>query len=184
MRHPRVLDRDQALLLVIDVQEAFRKVLPDFGDLTESISKLVRGCHILNVPVVVTEQYPRGLGRTVPELTDHLGEHKIYEKECFSSCGVEDLMNYLAHKRSRQIIVCGIEAHVCVNQTSHDLLHKGYSVHLITDAITSRSPRNKEVGIQKILSAGAVPSSVELALFEMLVESGTEAFKSVQKLVK
>lgn len=184
MRHPRVLDREQALLLVIDVQEAFRRVLPDFGDLTDNISILIRASHILKIPVVVTEQYPKGLGSTVAELVEHLGDHKSFEKDCFSACGVEDLMTYIAQKKAKQIIVCGIEAHVCVNQTAHDLLHMGYSVHLITDAITSRSPANKEVGIQKILSAGAVPSSVEIALFEMLVQSGTDTFKAVQKLVK
>ncbi len=98
--------------------------------------------------------------------------------------GVDNLMNWLKASGRKQVILSGIETHVCVNQTAHDLLHNGYQVHLITDAVQSRIPHNKVVGIEKIVGSGAVPSSVECALFEMLVESGTDAFKAVQKLVK
>lgn len=184
MRHSRILNRDEAVLFIIDVQESFRKVLADFDGLTKSISILIEAAKILDIPVVVTEQYPRGLGRTVEELTQCIAEHQLFEKNCFSSAAIPELMDWLKQSGKRQVILCGIETHVCVNQTAHDLLHHGYDVHLITDAVASRIPSNKSIGIQKIVGSGGVPSSVETALFEMLVEAGTERFKAIQKLVK
>jgi len=187
MRHPRLLNREDAVLLVVDVQEAFVRVMPGLPDLGGKIAVLVEGAGILGVPVVVTEQYPRGLGSTIEPVKNALEKlhgHSLFEKDCFSCCGATDFTGWLDGSGRRQVIVCGIEAHVCVNQTCHDLIHRGYSVHLVTDAVESRIPDNKRVGIEKIIGAGAVPSSVEMALFEMLVQSGTEEFKAVQKLVK
>lgn len=183
-RNPKILNRDAAVLFIIDVQESFRKVLPDFGELTKNISILIQAMKILDVPIVVTEQYPRGLGRTVSELSDVLGKHVLFEKNCFSSAGIPELMDWLKASGKEQIILTGIETHVCVNQTALDLLWKKYQVHLVTDAVSSRVLPNKLLGIEKIVSGGAVPTSVEMALFEMLVESGTDKFKAVQKLVK
>ncbi|MBX9671185.1 MAG: isochorismatase family protein [Candidatus Obscuribacterales bacterium] len=184
MRHPRILNSSEAVLFIIDVQESFRKVLSDFNELTKSISILIEAAKILEVPVVVTEQYPRGLGKTVEELSNCLGSHEYFEKSCFSALGEESLNKWLSGCGRTQILLSGIETHVCVNQTAHDLIFRGFDVHLITDAVTSRIPLNKTLGIQKIVGSGAVPSSVETALFEMLVESGTEKFRLVQKLVK
>lgn len=183
-RNPRILDRDEAVLFIIDVQESFRKVLPDFSELTKNISILIEAMKILDVPIVVTEQYPRGLGHTVEELSGVLGKHELFEKNCFSSYGIPALSNWLKESRKTQVILAGIETHVCVNQTAHDLLWNNFQVHLVTDAVSSRIPANKLLGIEKIVSSGAVPSSVEMALFEMLVEAGTDRFKAVQKLVK
>jgi nicotinamidase-related amidase len=183
-RNPRILDKDSAVLFIIDMQERFRKVIPDYSELIENISILIEAMKILNVPIVVTEQYPSGLGHTVEELSAILGKHELFEKNCFSSAGVPELQNWLKGSGKKQIILVGIETHVCVNQTALDLLWNNYQVHLITDAVSSRVSANKAVGIEKIVSSGAVPSSVEMALFEMLVETGTESFKAVQKLVK
>ncbi|MBK9145749.1 MAG: isochorismatase family protein [Candidatus Melainabacteria bacterium] len=187
MRHPRLLHREDTVLLVVDVQEAFVRVMPGLPELGRKIAVLIEGAGILGVPVVVTEQYPRGLGSTIEPVKnalEKLSGSRKFEKDCFSCCGATDFMSWLDDSGRRQVIVCGIEAHVCVNQTCHDLIHRGYSVHLVTDAVESRIPENKRAGIDKILGAGAVPSSVEMALFEMLVRSGTEEFKAVQKLVK
>jgi nicotinamidase-related amidase len=184
MRHPRILNKDDAVLFIIDVQESFRKVLSDFTELTSRIAVLIEAMKVLDVPIVVTEQYPRGLGHTVDELTQCIAQHEIFEKNCFSSGAIPELMDWLKQSGKRQVILCGIETHVCVNQTAHDLLHQGFDVHLITDAVSSRIPSNKAVGIQKIVGSGGVPSSVEMALFEMLVEAGTDRFKAIQKLVK
>lgn len=184
MRHSRILNREDAVLFIIDVQEGFRKVLPDFTELTKNIAVLIEAMKVLDVPIVVTEQYPRGLGKTVQELTECLPAHEYFEKNCFSSAAIPDLLTWLKSSEKRQVVLCGIETHVCVNQTAHDLLHHGYEVHLITDAVTSRIPSNKAVGIQKIVGSGGVPTSVEMALFEMLVEAGTERFKAISKLVK
>lgn len=184
MRHPRVLDSKKAVLLIVDVQESFRKHIPDFADLTRNIAVLVEASKILQLPVFVTEQYPQGLGKTVAEIAACLGQHQHFEKSCFSCCGVDAFMNALDDTERKQVIVCGIEAHVCISQTVHDLLQHDYHPHIITDAVSSRLPRNKEVGIAKMVASGAVLSTVEMALFEMLVESGTEKFKAVQRLVK
>lgn len=183
-RHPNVLQREDAVLLIVDVQEAFRKYIPNFDELNKNITTLIRASRLLSVPVVVSEQYSKGLGHTVAELATELGNHHPYEKNCFSCCGSSDFMAELNRLGKRNVIVCGIEAHVCVNQTVHDLIHAGYNVHLITDAVSSRNDNNKQMAIQKMTMSGALPSTVECALFEMLVNAGTDEFKAVQKLVK
>ena len=171
-------------MLIIDVQESFRKAIPDFANLTRDISILVEVSKILKMPVVVTEQYPEGLGRTVPELTACLGQHERFEKKSFSCCQQEQLRSYLSSLGRKQVIVTGIESHVCVNQTVHDLLSMNYSPHLIVEAISSRVSKNKEIGIEKMVAAGATLSSLETAIFELLVEAGTENFKAIQRLIK
>lgn len=185
MRHPRILDQNKSILLIIDVQERFRDHISQFEKLTKNISILARGCEILDVPIIVTEQYPKGLGETVSEIKQSLPENfQFYEKDCFSSFGIPELAKNLEDSNRTQMILCGIETHVCVSQTAHDLLHAGYDVHIVSDAVSSRTQENKEVGLQKIVTAGGVPTSVEASLFEMLVQSGTEKFKQVQKLLK
>jgi nicotinamidase-related amidase len=184
MRHPRLLNRDDSLLLIIDVQESFRKAIPDFANLTRDISILVEVSKILKMPVVVTEQYPEGLGRTVPELAACLGQHERFEKKSFSCCQQEQLRTHLSSLGRKQVIVTGIESHVCVNQTVHDLLLMNYAPHLIVEAISSRASKNKEIGIEKMVAAGATLSSLETAIFELLIEAGTENFKAIQRLIK
>ncbi|HEY9871383.1 MAG TPA: hydrolase [Candidatus Obscuribacterales bacterium] len=184
MRHPRILSAESAVLLIVDVQENFRKHLPDVSNLARNISILIEASKILNVPVFVTEQYPQGLGKTLAEIKACLGDHEYFEKSCFSCCDAQGFLDKLSVLERKQIMVSGIEAHVCVNQTVHGLLEAGYTVHVINDAIASRSARNKEIGWEKMIGSGAVPSCVEMALFEMLYESGTDTFKAVQRLIK
>lgn len=184
MRHPNLLKREDSVLLIVDVQESFRSNINDFSNITRNITIMAEAAKILKLPVVVTEQYPQGLGNIVAEISACLGEHKLFEKSCFSCCGNEAFMSHFEGLGRKQIVVTGIEAHVCISQTVHDLIEAGYQVHLVTDAISSRSVKNKEVGIHKMAQAGAIQSSVEAALFEMLVEANTETFKSVQRLVK
>ncbi len=182
--HASILDSQKASLLIVDVQESFRKVLPDLANLTRNISILVEAAKILKLPVIVTEQYPQGLGKTVSEISACLGEHSYFAKNSFSCLGAEGFLQSLADSGRKQVIVCGIEAHVCVSQTVHDLISQGYCVHLVADSVSSRNPKNKEVGIERMLLAGALPSTVEMALFEMLTRSGTDNFKAVQRLIK
>ncbi|HEY9679241.1 MAG TPA: hydrolase [Drouetiella sp.] len=171
-------------MLVVDVQESFRKHIEGFDAMVKNIVIMVEAAKILSVPVIVTEQYPKGLGHTVAEITNVLGDHQLFEKSCFSCCRADDFVKGLESTQRRSVLVTGIEAHVCVNQTVHDLLQINYAPHLITDAISSRTSQNKQIGIEKMLSSGAHISSVEMSLFEMLVESGTDEFKAVQRLVK
>jgi nicotinamidase-related amidase len=175
------LDRDRAALVVVDVQEAFRKALPDFDKVAGAAAKLVQGAEALGIPIVVTEQYPRGLGATVPEVAEHLPEDsQPIDKVRFSAAEADgfDLGG------RDQAMVCGIETHVCVSQTVLDLLEGGTEVHVVADAVGSRTAENRELGLHKVERAGAVLTSVETALFELLRGSDAEEFKQVQALVK
>jgi nicotinamidase-related amidase len=185
MKHPTVLDRRRAALAVIDLQEAFRPMIADFAALTQRIAVTVQACRVLEVPVIVTEQYPKGLGRTVSEIAEHLSAGTTpLEKLTFSACGVQEFDVQLREHHAEQVIICGIEAHICVSQTAHDLLQLGYQVHLLSDAVAARLPHNCEVAIQKLTGNGAINSSVEMALFELCGGAGTPEFKQVQQLVK
>lgn len=175
-----VLARDRAALVVVDVQEAFRPAVLDFDRVTQNAERLIRGARILGVPVVVTEQYPRGLGNTVDELAEALEGVEPLEKVCFSAAAADGF----SIEGRDQALVCGIETHVCVSQTAHDLLGRGVDVHVARDAVSSRTEENREVGLRKMERAGAVVTSVETALFELVGAAGTDEFKQVQRLVK
>jgi len=176
----RLLDRERSALVIVDVQEAFRGVVGDFDRVAANVAVLARGAREIGVPVLVTEQYPRGLGETVAEVADALGEAPRIEKTVFSAARAAgfDLGG------REQALVCGIEAHVCVSQTVHDLLERGVQVHVAADAVASRAPDNREVGLRKMAKSGAILSSTETALFEWLERAGTPEFKAVQALVK
>ena len=174
------LDASRAALIVVDVQEGFRKAVPDFDRIARATATLVEGAEAIGIPVVVTEQYPKGLGETAPEVAEHLPEGtEPLEKVCFSAADAEgfDLGG------RDQALVCGIETHVCVNQTALDLLGSGVEVQVAEDAVGSRTAENKRVGLHKMERAGAVMTSVETALFELLGRAGTDEFKRVQKLI-
>jgi nicotinamidase-related amidase len=175
-----VLGRQSTLLVVVDAQEAFRSAVLDFDRVIHNVAVLVQGANALDVPVVVTEQYPKGLGRTVPEVAEHLNGAEPIEKVAFSAAAAD---GFDAGGRG-QALVCGIEAHVCVSQTTHDLLERGLEVHVARDAVSSRTEENREVGIRKMEAAGAIVTSVETALFELLGAAGSEEFKTVQRLIK
>jgi nicotinamidase-related amidase len=174
------LDPERTALVVVDVQEAFRKAIPDFDRVAKATATLIEGADAIGIPVVVTEQYPKGLGETVPEVAEHLPEGtEPLEKVCFAATDAEgfDLGG------RDQALVCGIETHVCVNQTALALLDSGVEVQVAEDAVGSRFDQNKRVGLQKMERAGAVMTSVETALFELLGKAGTDEFKRVQRLV-
>lgn len=184
MKHPSLLDRSRAALAVIDMQEAFGKIIPDFGEMVERVALMVQACKLLGVPIIVTEQYPKGLGRTVPAIAERLPEDSSpIEKLSFSACGEQEFDTRLRERHIEQVMLCGIETHICVSQTAHDLLQNGYQVHLLSDAVSARLARNRELGIDKIAKAGAIISSIEMALFE-LCPAGTPEFKQMQALVK
>ena len=165
---------------MVDAQEAFRPAVLDFDRVVRNAAALVQGARALGVPVVVTEQYPRGLGRTVPEVAEQLDGIEPIEKVCFSAAAADGFDTGGRH----QALVCGIEAHVCVWQTAHDLLDRGLEVHVARDAVSSRTEENREVGLRKMEAAGAAVTSVETALFELLGAAGSDEFKAVQRLVK
>jgi nicotinamidase-related amidase len=185
MRHENTLDLKQTALAVIDVQESFRQHIPDFAELAARVALVAHAARLLGVPLVLTEQYPKGLGHTAGEVRAVLPEGlEPIEKTAFSSCGASEFVSQLERAGARQILLCGIEAHVCVNQTAHDLLARGYQVHLLADCISSRTAQNRRVGIEKMRQSGALPSSTETALFELMRDARHEQFKAIQKLIK
>src|ERR1700730_10032712 len=171
-----LLAGDRAALLVVDVQEAFRSY-SSFAGVAASCAKLVAGARILKLPTLVSEQYPKGLGHTAPEIG--IEDERLIEKTVFSAARAEGFD--LAGRD--QAIVCGIETHVCVGQTVHDLLERGVEVHVPADAVGSRHELDYERGLERLQRAGAVVSTVEAALFELLERAGTPEFKAVQKLI-
>jgi nicotinamidase-related amidase len=178
------LDRSRAALAVIDVQEAFRPAVLDFDRVAHNVAVLVQGAQTLGLPILVTEQYPSGLGETVPEVAEFLEEVPRIEKVCFSAAEANGFNSELTGRRRDQILLCGIEAHVCVNQTAEDLIAGGREVHVAQDAVSSRTAENRDLGLHKMEHAGAVLTSVETALFELLRQAGTPEFKDIQRLVK
>jgi nicotinamidase-related amidase len=178
------LERGRCLLAVVDVQEAFRPAVIDFDRVAKNVATLVQGARILDIPVLVTEQYPKGLGRTVPEVSRHLDGIEPIEKLCFSAAEAGEFAERLSASGRDQVLLGGIESHVCVNQTADDLLRSGSEVHVAQDAVSSRSEENWTLGLHKMERAGAVITSVETALFELLRAAGTPEFKEIQKLVK
>jgi nicotinamidase-related amidase len=176
------LDRSRTALAVIDVQEAFRPAVLDFDRVAQNVAVLVQAARTLGLPVLVTEQYPRGLGATVPEVAEHLEDIPRIEKVCFSAVEADGFEPALGERD--QVLLCGIESHVCVNQTAEDLLAGDREVHVAQDAVSSRTAENRDLGLHKMERGGAVLTSVETALFELLRAAGTPEFKEIQKLVK
>lgn len=185
MLHPNILDRNRTVLVVVDLQEAFRHPINDFALVASRSSTIVRGFQTLNLPIIITEQYPKGLGRTAEEVLFSLPpEFEFVEKSAFSSCGASAFMEKLRATGANQIVLCGLETHICVNQTAHDLLSEKFQVHILTDCVASRFAQDKEAALKKMQSSGAILSSVEMALFELLKDSKHGQFKAIQDLIK
>jgi nicotinamidase-related amidase len=181
------LDRHNAVLVVIDVQEKLMPVIDRADSVIRNVERLVRGCHIVGVPALLSEQYVKGLGPTVEPVRtafEATAGYKPLEKACFSAHGCDAFAAQLAALDRRQIVVCGVETHVCVYQTVRDLLSAGLSVTIVGDAVSSRTPENKEIALRRMLADGAQLSSTEMALFELTVTSGTDEFRAISKLVK
>jgi nicotinamidase-related amidase len=173
----RLFDRRRAVLAVIDVQEGFRSY-DTFDAVAGACGRLVQGAGILGVPVIATEQYPKGLQHTAPEVG--LPEDvTLVEKSVFSAVRADGFN--LAGRN--QVLLCGIEAHVCVMQTALDLLDRGVAVQVVTDATGSRHAHDRAVGLQRLDRAGATLTTVEAALLELCERAGTPEFKAVQKVI-
>ncbi len=181
------LDRARAALVVIDVQEKLMPVIHDGEAVVRNIARLVRGFHVLGIPALLTEQYVKGLGSTVAPLRQAFEESGGYapiEKLCFSglrSGAFDDALRKLGRK---QIVIAGVETQVCVFQTVRDLLAGDYEVHVAADAVSSRTPQNRDIALQRMVDEGAWLSSTELALFDLLGQSATDEFRAIARLVK
>jgi nicotinamidase-related amidase len=184
--HPDPLQRltpDQATLLVVDLQEKLLLAMDRADDCVAAALKMIRAAQILKLPVLMTEQYPAGLGHTLASVREAAPESKPIEKLLFSAC-TDQVTNSLADSKRRQVIVVGIESHVCVQQSVLDLLRAGYSVWLCADAVTSRRPFDREIALQRLRQAGAIITTTESAIFELLKQAGTDQFRQMLKIVK
>lgn len=180
-----LLDRNESCLVVVDVQEKLCRAMDEkvLAKLTANISILLEAAAELGMPVLATEQYVKGLGETLPVLKEKLAT-KAFEKMAFSCCGDGSFNAKLDSLHRKQVIVVGMETHVCVLQTVIHLLDAGYIVHVVNDAVMSRRKDNWQTGLNTALAAGAVITSTEAALFQLLKIAGTEEFKKLSKLVR
>jgi len=179
------LDEGKAVLVVIDIQERLVPAMPQkiYLRLRDSVAMLVESAALLGVPVITTEQYPKGIGHTVPELAAAC-RGGVVEKVSFGCCGEPGFLAAIKATGRSQVVVTGMEAHVCVYQTVLGLLEDGYHVHLVGDAICSRNKTDYLAGVANAAQAGAVVTTVEMALFQMLQESTHAQFKAISALVK
>ena len=185
MSHPRVLDRAQSAVVMIDVQEAYRGVVTGYESVVRGLRRLLQVVMQLQVPLLVTEQYPKGLGHTLTELVELFPPgQSVIEKVSLSCCGERNFVAALDALHRRQIVVCGLETHACVNQTVHDLLDQGFQVHLPSDAISSRFDGDYRAAWDKMVGSGAVPTSVEMISLEWVRTAADPAFRAVQKIIK
>lgn len=181
-----MLTSDQTVLLLVDVQGRLARIMHGQPSLFNSLELLVKGIQILEIPILWMEQIPSKLGPTVEEIRSLMtpaGAVPI-EKDCFSCCNEPVFMEQLTALNRNQVLITGIETHICVFQTTHDLIEKGYEVQVVSDCVSSRTLANKEVGLKRMMQCGAAITSVEMALFELLKHARGDLFKQIIPLVK
>jgi nicotinamidase-related amidase len=178
------LARARSGLVVVDIQERLLPAIFEKERVAQNAARLIQGATILQVPIFATEQYRKGLGPTVPEVAAAIPGFAPMEKLTFSACGAAGFIPALEGEKVCDAILCGIEAHVCVMQTCLELLEKSFRVFVVADAISSRTPENYRLGLDRMRAAGAVIASTEMVLFELLEQAGTAEFKQILTLVK
>jgi isochorismate hydrolase len=178
------LERDNSAIMIIDIQDRLARVMEEREKVIANCLHLIELSKLLHIPLLVTEQYPKGLGVTVEEIRQVLTEYKPLEKLTFSCCDDGTFPERIKRLDRRQIIIAGMETHVCILQTCIGLLRDGYAVHVVSDAVTSRKAEDKEAGIQFVRDAGAVITCTETVLFQMLKVAGTDQFRTIAKRIK
>jgi nicotinamidase-related amidase len=177
------LQVEDALFMVVDLQANLMKVMDQAAKVYRNTQVMLAACRQLDIPVVVTEQYPKGLGHTVAEVSDSLGAHTILEKGSFTALTGE-VAGVLQEFNRRQVIIAGSETHVCVFQTARDLLEAGFEVFVLADAVCSRTKDNYKIGLSLMRDEGAVITGAETVIFDLLKKSGTPEFKAISPLLK
>ncbi len=179
-----MLSAINTILVVVDVQGKLAHLMNNRESLFRRLKTAIQGARTLELPILVTEQYPEGMGATIPEIASLLPDVLPIAKNSFSCCGSDAFMAALKQIGRYQILLAGIEAHVCVQQTALDLLDDGYEVQVLADAVSSRDAENRAVAIERMRDAGVAITSTEAALFEIMRRSDVPAFKQVLSLVK
>ncbi|PIS30203.1 MAG: hydrolase [Candidatus Marinimicrobia bacterium CG08_land_8_20_14_0_20_45_22] len=178
------LNSKQAVLVVVDIQAKLLHVVYDYPLVLDNLRKIITGAQVLGIPILLTEQYPKGLGATVDEVQSILNEYRPIVKQTFSCWRDPVFQEELKRQNRKQVLICGIESHICVYQTSLDLVENGFEVFCVTDAISSRTVENRMLALRNLEKAGVQMTSVEMALFEMLKNSTDPAFKQISQIVK
>jgi len=185
MNIPKRLNREETLLLIIDIQERLAAQMADREKVIANTVRLIEVSKILDFPLLITEQYPKGLGSTESEIKDSLAEkYQPHEKLSFSCCGTDAFVNAVKQTEAISVMLVGMETHVCVLQTALDLLVGGYQVFLIVDAVCSRRETDYEIAVQRMRDAGVILTTTEMVIFELMKVAGTPEFKAILPLVK
>ncbi len=179
-----MLNIQNCCLVVVDVQGKLAQLMYDKQVLFNNIQILIKAANILNIPILWCQQCPDALGPTIPEIAQLLSDSEPMDKSAFSCCGIEQFNIKLNELVRQQVLLCGIETHVCIYQTAADLLAKGFSVDVVTDAVSSRTPENKQIAINRMAAEGINISCTEMALFELLKTAEHPQFKQIAKLIK
>jgi nicotinamidase-related amidase len=180
---PSLIQPDDTVLLVVDMQDKLLPTIDQADRCIQATTRIIKAGKCLGLPILLTEQYPAGLGRTCAALAELLTDVPLIEKTRFTAC-VEQVTAQLRALARPHVLVTGIEAHVCVQQTVLDLLRLGYSPYVCADGVSSRRPIDRDVAIQRMRHAGAVVTTTESAIFELLGQAGTDTFKEILKIVK
>jgi nicotinamidase-related amidase len=178
------LDRDEAVLVIVDIQERLASVMAERQRVVENCLHLIEAAKLMDIPVVLTEQYPRGLGPTVDEIKGALPSYSPLEKLSFDCCSEKAFTRDLASRGRKRIILTGMETHICVLQTCLGLMGSGYEVHVAGDAVCSRAKDNHHTALEMMRDAGAVITCTETALFQLLGQAGTDEFRAISKRIK
>lgn len=176
------LKKEEVTLVIIDLQEKLMPAMSNREIIYKNTRVLLETAKQLQIPVIVTEQYPKGLGATVPEIKEYLSDYEYQDKISFSAC--ESLNNLLAKSDRKTLIIVGSETHVCVFQTVRDMIESGYNVHLVKDAVCSRFEINHNSGLELMRDLGAVITNTETVAFDLFKAAGTPEFKAVSALIK
>lgn len=179
-----MLPPSDTALVLIDVQGRLAELMHGRELLFANLERMVRGAQVLDIPVVWNEQVPDKLGATIPQLAGLLTGLDPLPKNAFSCCGNPAFVEQLAATGRRQVLLVGIETHICVYQTARDLLERGYTVEVVADAVSSRTEANKLIALQRIRDMGAGVSSTEMVLFDLLGSAQGDRFRAIQRLVK
>ena len=184
MNIPPVLNVESTALILIDFQERLFPAMYEKEKLLRNVVRLIQGAKVLEIPIILTEQYPRGLGPTIPEIKTLVPDIKPIEKVCFN-CGDEGAFDKaLETLKRKQVLIAGIEAHICVYQTALALARAGYEVQVVGDGVSSREPENKLAALSRMSAAGIGVTTMEMALFELLKAAQGDKFKQISAIVK
>lgn len=175
--------KEESLLFIIDIQERLVPAMKNGEEVIDNTNILIAAAKEMKVPIIVTEQYPKGLGPTVPEIEKNLKDVQKFEKTMFSAC-TDGVVGALESKGKKKIIITGMETHVCVFQTVRDLIDLGYEVYVVSDGVSSRYEKNYRNGLELMRNIGAVITDTETVIFDLLKEAGTPSFKVLSKLIK